>query len=177
MKSKFLQLALQYHPDQNSTSSYDNNSQVSSSEQFIQFRQAFERIREDMDGQATKTTITKEEGNDASSWSDAEFRAWYYNEQRRSSEEDSNNVMTVQLNTQTRQEVIEAVKSYDAAGGLDRGGIWDWARWIAEEDAHLQSKKKQYPKPAMGLEPKQPATHFDSSSSNTHVQRRRRRNR
>ena len=39
--------------------------------------------------------------------------------------------MTVQLDTLTRQEVIEAVKSYDATDGLDRGGIWDWARQTA----------------------------------------------
>jgi DnaJ-class molecular chaperone len=147
VKQKFLELALKHHPD------HASEGESKRPDDFIRFRQAFESLKEDMDGNATRL----EEGE--SSWTDEEFEAWYY-------EETGSSEFMFKIDMKTRREVID-VYNKSAQSGLDRGGIWEWARKMAEEDAIMKENKNKI-KRTVGLENRR-----DSAKSVTRRRRKR----
>ena len=156
VKQRFLELALKHHPDHStthSTSEDENNSSERSVVDFIRFRQAFESLKEDMDGTASQV----EKG--APSWTDEEFKAWYY-------EETGHADLEFRMDIKTRKEVID-VYNQQVQGGLDRGGMWEMARRMAEEETFLMENKNKI-KRTVGL-------HDAKADTNASVQRRRRR--
>lgn len=99
VKTAFVTLALQYHPD---------TSQASSAERFNQIRQAFESIQGGGKHQIEPTTGPKVVR-----------------------QHDSLHT-TVHLDAATRREVAKVANMSHA--GLDKGGMWDFARMIAQEE-------------------------------------------
>uniref|UniRef100_A0A7S4AQN7 J domain-containing protein n=1 Tax=Pseudo-nitzschia australis TaxID=44445 RepID=A0A7S4AQN7_9STRA len=156
VKQRFLELALKHHPDHSTTHSTSEDDNNSTSERsvvdFIRFRKAFESLKEDMDGTASQVE------NGASSWTDDEFKAWYY-------EETGHTDLKFRMDIKTRKEVID-VYNQQVQGGLDRGGMWEMARRMAEEEAFLMKNKNKI-KRTVGL-------HDAKADTNPSVQRRRR---
>mmetsp|Transcript_12829 Transcript_12829/g.29983 ORF Transcript_12829/g.29983 Transcript_12829/m.29983 type:complete len:228 (+) Transcript_12829:172-855(+) len=150
VKQRFLELALKHHPD-HANDSEDSKNNMKSND-FIRFRQAFERLKEDLDG----STTVEEKGTPL--WTDEEFRAWYY-------EETGQKDLQFRMDMKTRKEVIDTYNQ-QAQGGLDRGGMWEMARRMAEEDAFLKENKNKI-KRSIGLPDAE--NHTEST-----VQRRRR---
>ena len=112
----------------------DNNSEEEKKpnvEEFIRLRKAFEAIRESSDG----TARLVEEG-DASSWSDDNFQAWFY-------EETGHQDVMFKMDFGTRKEVID-IANNQSQGGLDKGGMWEMARTMAQQEENLKKKKHHY---------------------------------
>lgn len=159
-KQRFLQLALKHHPDHAATKEGDEPSEQAKSkmaDDFIRLRKAFESLKETMDGDIAQV----EEGE--SSWTDEEFNAWYY-------EETGHSDLMFRMDMKTRREVIDVVKNAQAQGGLDRGGIWEMARRMAEEEEILKENKNKI-KRTVGL------NDGGKSPANSGLQRRRRKKR
>jgi hypothetical protein len=158
VKQRFLKLALEHHPDHNNNNNNDKDddnaaSSNSNNEQFIRYRRAFESLKDGMDG---RVVVEGAANTEESSWSsDEEFLAWYYQETRTS--EDN-------IDLQTRKEVIEVVKK-SSQSGLDRGGVWEWARRMAEEEAMALDKKHTF-KRTVGLKDGSQQRTTESSGSN-----------
>ncbi len=123
VKRRFVELALQHHPDLSS-----NGGDAS---EFVRFRRAFEMIRETKEGHA-RLVEPKEE----SEWSDQEFQAWFY-------EETGHQDVMFRMDIATRKEVVDIANS-QSQGGLDRGGMWEMARSMAEQEKSLRQKKGDY---------------------------------
>ena len=125
VKRRFVELALQHHPDLNANGD---------SSEFLRFRQAFEQIRESQDGTAQ---LGNEEDGSSSRWSsDQEFMAWFH-------EETGHQDVMFRMDLKTRKEVIDMANT-QSQGGLDRGGMWEMARAMAEQEDSLRNKKKDY---------------------------------
>jgi hypothetical protein len=120
VKRKFVELALKYHPD---TSDIENGD----AEEFIRLRQAFETIREQEDGSASLME------NGERVWTDEEFQSWFY-------EETGHQDIMFRMDMSTRREVIEIAES-QSQGGLDRGGMWEMARAMADQVKSLKKSK------------------------------------
>lgn len=139
VKRRFLELALETHPDvvhkqQPADDGKKDTSKDSPKrlvEDFVKLRQAFEAIRENSDG-----TSRLAGDSEASSWSDESFQAWFHNETGHS------DVMFT-MDLQTRKEVAE-VASTQAQGGLDKGGMWEMARAMAEQQKNIGNLKKKH---------------------------------
>jgi curved DNA-binding protein CbpA len=135
VKNRFIELALQYHPDvatnDNKNISDDDNAGDDNVETFVRLRIAFEAIREAADGSSRL-----EQDDDSSSWSDEEFRAWFY-------EETGHQDVMFRMDLQTRKEVVDIVKSDQAQGGLDKGGMWEMARAMAQQEESLLAKNNK----------------------------------
>ena len=144
VKQRFVELALKYHPD---VAKKDEETDV---EEFIRLRKAFEMIRESEDGGAR----LKVEG-ETNSMSDTEFQAWFY-------EETGHHDVMFKMDINTRKEVIDVVKN-QSQGGLDKGGMWEMARTMAEQEESLKQKKLKFGKARVGVE----------SSSESNARRRR----
>ena len=160
-KTAFLKLAMRHHPDttvSNTTDVDDEEERKRGMEAFVRYRQAFERIRETESGGSAIVGEGDEGSAQQQQWTDEEFIAWYYEEKGRHS--GSN----VRLDMKTRQEVIDVVNK-SSQGGLDRGGIWEWARRLAEEDKMLKENKKNF-KRTVGIGAK--------SETTSNLRRRRR---
>jgi hypothetical protein len=154
VKRRFVELALQHHPD---TKENDNRNEKSS-EEFIRLRQAFEAVKEDQNGMAS----TRDELDEESLWSsDEEFHAWFYEETRHAD-------LLFRMDLMTRKEVIEVGENL-AQGGLDRGGMWEMARRMAEQEEMLKHQKGKFKKTSLGLE-------GSPSAPSSSVRRRRNRN-
>ena len=110
--------------------------------------------------EVTDGTATQVEG--VPSWSDEEFNAWYY-------EEIGHTDLMFRMDMKTRKEVID-VANQQAQGGLDRGGMWEMARRMAEEDSILKDSKNRF-KRTVGLKQSSVGAKTDANSS---VHRRRR---
>ena len=156
-KRRFLELALKHHPDHASTANPGDQTVSKKPDDFIRFREAFESLKETLDGKITEV----EEGE--STWTDEEFLAWYY-------EETSQSDLTLKIDMKTRREVIDVVKSAQAQGGLDRGGIWEWARRLAEEEEIIKEKKNKI-KRTVGLDA---GTKSDTTKSSLRRRRKKR---
>jgi DnaJ-class molecular chaperone len=128
VKRKFVELALKCHPD---TSGIDNGD----AEEFIRLRRAFETIREQEDG----TASLMENGERV--WTDEEFQSWFY-------EETGHQDIMFRMDMSTRREVIEIAES-QSQGGLDRGGMWEMARAMADQEKSL--KKSTHSGPPVGI--------------------------
>lgn len=140
VKGRFLEMALQTHPDlvNQHQSSDDKDGQKSDGssdpqrlvDDFVKLRQAFEAIRENSDGSARLA-----QDSEASSWSDESFQAWFCNET-------GHGDVMFQMDFKTRKEVAEAASQ--AQGGLDKGGMWEMARAMAEQQKNIGNLKAKY---------------------------------
>jgi hypothetical protein len=171
VKRRFVELALQHHPDTTNTVKNNNDNinddcsyqddKHKSMEQFIRFRKAFEALKEDVNG-IVSTRRHDDDSDESLLWSsDEEFNAWFY-------EETGHADIMFRMDMQTRKEVINVVQS-QAQGGLDRGGMWEMARKMAEQEEMLKGQKHKYPKTFVRLET---GTSVSPSSS---VRRKRKR--
>jgi DnaJ domain len=152
VKRRFVELALKHHPDK-----VDDGNKQKNMEQFVKFRQAFEALREDGNGM---TTTNDDDISSSSMWSsDEEFNAWFY-------EQTGHADIMFSMDMKTRKEVIDVVHSH-AQGGLDRGGMWEMARTMAEQQELLKQQKQKFQKTALGLP--------GSSDSSSSARRRRKR--
>jgi DnaJ-class molecular chaperone len=134
VKRRFVELALQHHPDLNANGD---------STHFLRFRQAFEMIRESQDG--TARLCHPDDDAKGSTWSsDQEFMAWFH-------EETGHQDVMFRMDVATRKEVIDMARS-QSQGGLDRGGMWEMARAMAEQEESLRKKKQDYHQGAIGIE-------------------------
>jgi DnaJ-class molecular chaperone len=145
VKSRFVELALANHPD---------TSQNQDSIKFIRLRKAFESIRESQDGGAEKR-----ERDDYVGWTDEEFQAWFL-------EETGHPDVLFRIDLATRKEVVSVAKTC-AQGGLDRGGMWEMARAMAEQEKSLRDRKTDFSAP-IGI-------HGESTNTNPGMSRRKRR--
>lgn len=125
VKRRFVELALKHHPDLSSSS------EEGDSTEFVRVRQAFEMIRETEDGSARLSC----EG-EGTGWSDEEFQAWFH-------EETGHQDVLFRMDIATRKEVIDIANS-QSQGGLDRGGMWEMARSMAEQQESLRKKKGDF---------------------------------
>ncbi|KAG7363221.1 chaperone protein DnaJ [Nitzschia inconspicua] len=155
VKRRFVELALQHHPDKVK----DDDDKEQNMEKFVRFRQAFEALRDDGNGMATTRDNSKDD--ESSLWSsDEEFNAWFY-------EETGHSDIMFRMDISTRKEVIDVVHN-QAQGGLDRGGMWEMARKMAEQEELLKDKKRNFKKTPLGLE-------GSGNSSSSSGRRRRKR--
>lgn len=153
-KRRFIELALQHHPDKTP----DDTEKAHNMEQFVRFRQAFEILRDDGNGMAT--TDAKDE---SSVWSsDEEFNAWFY-------EETGHSDILFRMDIVTRKKVID-VANNQVQGGMDRGGMWEMARKMAEQEEILKDRKQNFDKTPLGVEGSK-----DIPSSSSSVRRKRKR--
>ncbi|KAL3919908.1 MAG: hypothetical protein SGARI_007082, partial [Bacillariaceae sp.] len=137
VKRRFVELALEHHPDKAKGSDAKQQNQ----EYFVKFRQAFEALRQGQDG----SVVREEWGNDACTWtSDEEFNAWFY-------EETGHSDIMFQMDMTKRKQVIDVVNN-QAQGGLDRGGMWEMARKMAEQEEILKHQKQKFKKGDVKIE-------------------------
>ena len=129
VKRRFVELALKHHPDVAETKNDDDTDDDRDIETFIRLRQAFETIRENEDGSSRLVGDSDEDG-----WSDEEFYAWFY-------EETGHRDVMFKMDIQTRKEVIDVIKTDQSQGGLDKGGMWELARSMAQEEQYLRKSK------------------------------------
>jgi DnaJ-class molecular chaperone len=155
-RRRFVELALRHHPDTSVSSTDDDKDK--SMKDFIRFRQAFEALREGKDGMI----YTRGEEDESSLWSsDEEFNAWFY-------EETGHADIMFCMDIKTRKEVIDVVNN-QAQGGLDRGGMWEMARKMAEQEEMLKHQKRRFKNATVGLESSSSSSRTDSNA----VQQRR----
>lgn len=124
VKRRFVELALKHHPDL---------SKDGDSTEFLRIRKAFEMICETKDGNA-RLSNPSEDG--AEGWTEEEFQAWFYNEI-------GHQDVMFRMDFGTRKEVTEIAKS-QSQGGLDRGGMWEMARAMAQQEESLRKKKGDF---------------------------------
>lgn len=154
VKRRFVELALQHHPDLNANGD---------STEFLRFRQAFEMIRESQDGTAQICNSGEDKGY--TSWSsDQEFLAWFH-------EETGHQDVLFRMDLATRREVIDMAKS-QSQGGLDRGGMWEMARAMAEQEESLRKTKKDY-QGTIGISTPNSLSESDEESAKSPRRRRR----
>jgi len=163
-KTAFLELAMRHHPDTATDDDDDDDAdgEKRGMETFVRYRQAFERIRETEAGGSAVVDADGSSSSSAQEWTDEEFIAWYHEEK------DRHSGTGVRLDMKTRREVIDVVNR-QAQGGLDRGGIWEWARRLAEEDKMLRESKKNF-KRSVGIS----ANSTTTTTTTSNLRRRRR---
>jgi DnaJ-class molecular chaperone len=137
VKRKFVELAMKTHPD--ISSKREDGKEAGSVEDFIRLRQAFEAIHKNSDG----TARLVDDGED-SSWSDDNFKAWFY-------EETGHQDVMFAMDLATRKEVMDIAES-QSQGGLDKGGMWEMARNMAEQEKSLKNQKQNFTKTSVGVE-------------------------
>jgi hypothetical protein len=123
VKRRFVELALEHHPDKVESSKDKHKNK----EHFIKFRQAFEALKEGQDGM-----VFMREKEEHLWTSDEEFNAWFY-------EETGHSDVMFRMDMKTRKEVIDVVNS-QSQGGLDRGGMWEMARKMADQEKMLKDQ-------------------------------------
>jgi DnaJ-class molecular chaperone len=146
VRRKFVELAMKHHPDVSENDDGDV-------EEFVRLREAFETIRESEDGTA-RLTKDGETG-----WSDDEFQAWFH-------EETGHQDVMFRMDLNTRKEVIN-MANIQSQGGLDKGGMWEMARVMAQQEESLKKQKKNF-KSSLGIG-------SEISSEETSSRRRRKR--
>ena len=139
VKRRFIELAMKTHPDvisSSPSSSNDHNdanvdeNKRDAADEFIRLRQAFEAIREDLDDGTARLTTDGEDNNVA--WSDDNYRAWFY-------EETGHQDVMFKMDLATRKEVIDIATQ--SQGGLDKGGMWEMARNMAEQERNFRNQR------------------------------------
>jgi hypothetical protein len=121
----FVKLALEHHPDRDS----------GSTENFLKIRAAFEEIQQDQNGNGNADGSSRggKNGGSGSSggvpfgWTEDELREWY--------QEETGDFATFTITESTRQEVIEVYKTMLKSGKPPKGGYWDYARQLTEQEA------------------------------------------
>jgi DnaJ-class molecular chaperone len=126
VKTAFLKAALQHHPD---------HSKHADTAAFIRIRKAFEEIVSQTGESsciASTDTTKRSPVVVQKTWkSDAEFQAWF--------RQATGEFLTFDMNHDTRQEVIRAYRTM-SAGGKDKGGYWEMARQLAEQEDAVQGQ-------------------------------------
>ena len=122
VKQSFVQLALKHHPDTSPNKSGDT---------FARIRAAFEAIRDD-DGRATLVGEAQ--------WTDDSISTWFHDE--------TGQRLRFHMNAATRREVAHVANTM-STGGLDRGGMWEMARAVAQAQGNkgedpLQATSSRY---------------------------------
>ncbi|OEU16165.1 hypothetical protein FRACYDRAFT_143143, partial [Fragilariopsis cylindrus CCMP1102] len=147
VKRRFIELAMKTHPDRDAA------------DEFIRLRQAFEAIREDLDDGTARLTTDGEDNNVA--WSDDNYRAWFY-------EETGHQDVMFKMDLAIRKEVIDIATQ--SQGGLDKGGMWEMARNMAEQERNFRNQRNNnhHSNNSIGLESGGP-----SQGSNSKRRRRR----
>jgi DnaJ-class molecular chaperone len=116
----FVKLALEHHPDRDS----------GSTEKFLIIRRAFEEIQQGQagnDGSRGNSSSNSSGGRTPSGWTQDELRDWYQDE--------TGDFSTFSISESTRQEVIEVYKTMLRSGKAPKGGYWDYARQLTEQEA------------------------------------------
>ena len=167
VKARFIKLAMKLHPDivekQKKEATLNNNT-TRTADKFIAVRTAFEAIVESDDGTAvlregyeyaeaaeSKKTGLREE----------EFEAWFHEETGHRVPYNYDDMSTRHIDPAILREVA-AVTEGMSQGGLDKGGMWQYAR-------ELQEKAKKGDMPSLRV------SDGGSSSSTSKGRRRRRR--
>lgn len=160
VKRRFIELALKHHPD---TSQRDENDydEKDGAEVFIQLREAFESIRENSDG----TARLANSGED-SSWTNDEFQAWFY-------DETGHQDIMFKMDLKTRKDVID-IANHQAQGGLDKGGMWEMARAMAEQAKSLSTHPRSGLSKAQSIGVEARASESPGSAESSSRRRRRR---
>mmetsp|Transcript_10629 Transcript_10629/g.15644 ORF Transcript_10629/g.15644 Transcript_10629/m.15644 type:complete len:182 (+) Transcript_10629:376-921(+) len=126
VKKAFVKQALKHHPDRS----------TGSSAEFVKVRRAFESVKELPDGSCL--IIGEDE---MIQWTDQSLSDWFLHE--------TGQPLSFHMNSATRKEVAEVANTMQQSG-LDRGGMWEMARMIAQEEADCPSR----PEPKQLEEPK-----------------------
>jgi DnaJ-class molecular chaperone len=120
----FVKLALEHHPDRDSGSTAN----------FLKIRAAFEEIQSGGGGNGDDGSSRGKNGNGGggggstpSGWTEDELREWY--------QEETGDFATFTITESTRQEVIEVYKTMLRSGKAVKGGYWDYARHLMEQEA------------------------------------------
>jgi hypothetical protein len=121
----FVKLALEHHPDRDSGSTAN----------FLKIRAAFEEIQQDQNsgggnGGGSSGRGKNDNGGGGgtpSGWTEDELKEWY--------QEETGDFATFTITESTRQEVIEVYKTMLRSGKAVKGGYWDYARQLMEQEA------------------------------------------
>jgi hypothetical protein len=112
VKRAFVKLALEKHPDQ----------EGGSAEAFIAIRGAYEAIRKEI---SVEDSSENHADDPSAYWSPAELQEWFQRE--------TGAFLSFEMCDKTRKEVINVYKTM-SHGGKDKGGYWDMARTLAEQE-------------------------------------------
>jgi hypothetical protein len=132
VKHTFLQAALIYHPDRPNT----GNTKI-----FISIRNAFEQIYFNSNNNDTNQSNTNKTRQQKKWTNDNEYNIWFQNEIKSNSQ-----YLHFTINEQQQNELI-TVHTTLQQGGLDKGGYWEMARYISQQNNIVQeefvNKQKQ----------------------------------
>jgi DnaJ-domain-containing protein 1 len=137
----FVKLALEHHPDRESGNT-DN---------FLKIRKAFEEIQQGQNGNdgTSGDSSSGGGGRTPSGWTQDELREWYQDE--------TGDFSTFAISESTRQEVIRVYKTMLKSGKAVKGGYWDFARQLVEEEASRGGSDDDGPMKLLGDSSKQPS--------------------
>lgn len=116
VRQSFVQLALKHHPD---------TSPNKSGHTFASIRAAFEAIRND-EGRAALVGEAQ--------WTDDSLSTWFHDE--------TGQRLCFHMNSATRREVSHVANTM-SPGGLDRGGMWEMARTVAQAQGNTSEDPLQ----------------------------------
>jgi DnaJ-class molecular chaperone len=117
VKQSFLKLALKHHPDTSPDSTTE------SGETFWRIRAAFEAIHKN--GATAVTGDSTGKWKDNSSEDAAALANWFH--------EETGLQFNFHMTAATKRELAHVAKTM-SPGGLDRGGMWEMARRVAQEE-------------------------------------------
>jgi DnaJ-domain-containing protein 1 len=139
----FVKLALEHHPDRES----------GSTEKFLKVRKAFEEIQQGQNGNdgssEGNSRNSSRGGRTPSGWTQDELREWYQDE--------TGDFATFAITESTRQEVIRVYKTMLKSGKAVKGGYWDFARQLVEEEDARGGSDDDGPTKLLGDTSKQPS--------------------
>ena len=141
VKRRFIDLALKLHPDVSASTSADAGVDGGDGGlTFVRLRKAFEAIRKNKeDGSAGLVPSSS-----TSDWSEEEFRAWF-------NEETGHADVMFRMDCATRKEVVDLIKTNQAQGGLDKGGMWEMAKTMALQEANFKATKGKEVRGSKGI--------------------------
>lgn len=124
VKRQFLRLAMKSHPDMVVIPAEKENAEI----RFVEIRAAFERIKPLQDGRAEAIAAIDDESYSTSAGNSVRdgFDDWFY------SETGSEALTQAYLDRKSKLEIRKFLKDNPTPGGIDRGGMWQLARMVAE---------------------------------------------
>lgn len=138
VKAQFIKLALKLHPDvvdeqREEEAELRSTGTRSSADAFIAAREAFEAIVESHDdGMAILREDAANAAEAAPGWGEAEFEAWFHEETGHTVPYDYGHMSTRHMDPAVLREVAEVTDGM-SEGGLDKGGMWAYARELREK--------------------------------------------
>lgn len=118
-KQAFLKLAMKKHPDRGG-----------SAKEFIRIRSAFSRIMSSDDNK----DIHEDTGSSNSKY--PEWQVWFH--------QNTGMDLSFEMSDATREEVVRVYRTL-AQGGKDKGGYWDMARQLAEQEEEFDRTGRKPP--------------------------------